>query len=80
MTGIDITEEFCLAAEMLTATYAQLGRQEEMEAARGDWFKRIQTKRGRAPTIAQTMRSFPFAKVEDRERLESAFKKASVRE
>ncbi len=66
------------AAEMLTATYAQLGRQKEMQSARKEWFEPSQKRIGRSPTILETMRSFPFAKAEDRERLESAFRKAGV--
>ena len=66
------------AAEMLTATYAQLGRQEEMRAARREWFEPSQKRTGRSPTISATMRSFPFSKAEDRERLVNAFLKAGV--
>ena len=66
------------AVMMLTATYAKLGREEEMRTARNDWFEPSRKRNGRSPTISQTMRSFPFAKAEDRERLESAYRNADV--
>ena len=68
------------ATVMLTATYAQLGRQEEMQAVRDHWFEVIQKRFGRPPTISRTLPFFPWAKPEDRERLVGALRKAGVPE
>ena len=65
---------------MLTATYAQLDRQEEMQAVRGQWFEVIQKRFGRQPTISGSLRFTPWAKPEDRERFAGALRKAGVPE
>ncbi len=61
------------------ATYAQLDRQEEMQAVRDPWFEFIQEKFGGLQKISGIQRAmFPFAKPEDRERFESALRKAGL--
>ncbi len=65
---------------MLAATYAQLDRQEEMQAARDEWFEQTQKRFGRLPEISRTLPFFPWAKPEDRERLVGALRKAGVPE
>ena len=65
---------------MLTAIYAHLGRQEEMQAARKEWYEPTEKKFGAQPTISGTLRLFPWAKPEDRDRLADALRKAGVPE
>ncbi len=65
---------------LLTATYAQLDRQEEMQAVRDLWFARVQKRSGGLPKISRFHRAFPFSKPEDRERFESALRKAGLDE
>ena len=65
---------------MLTATYAQLDMQEEMEAARDEWIEQTQKRFGGPPTISEALRFFPWAKPEDQDRFADALRKAGVPE
>ncbi len=63
-------------AMMLTATYAQLGQQKEMQAARREWYELVEKMFGMLPTISVILPFYPWAKPEDRERLADALRKA----
>ncbi|MCH8111976.1 MAG: hypothetical protein IH905_08505 [Proteobacteria bacterium] len=63
---------------MLTAIYAQLDQQEEMQGVRKEWFDQVQKRFGVDPTIFGTVSFFPWAKPEDQERFSGALHKAGL--
>ncbi len=63
---------------MLTAIYAQLDQQEEMQGVRKEWFDQVQKRFGVDPTIFGTVSFFPWAKPEDQERFSGALQKAGL--
>ena len=68
------------SATFLTAIFAQLDRQEEMQVERDKWFAGVQKRFGVDPTISGTLSFYRFAKPEDQERLASALRKAGLEE